>query len=77
MKYEFDLSVLPRMIDHCIQEKDVPITHKALNQLHHKNRKNKDFWLNVQIGNYHMDNIILDLGFDVNVILRQTWGIMR
>jgi len=29
--------------------------------------------LTMQIGEYEMDQIILDLGFDVNVLPKKTW----
>ena len=29
--------------------------------------------MNVQIGDYDMDYIILDMGSDVNILTRQTW----
>ena len=32
--------------------------------------------LNVQIGEYDMTDVILDLGLDVNVLPKQTWGQM-
>ena len=32
--------------------------------------------LNAQIGNYDMDEIILDLGSEVNVLTKQTWELM-
>jgi len=33
-------------------------------------------WLMTQIGDYEMDQIILDLGFDANVLHKQTWECM-
>lgn len=30
-------------------------------------------WLKMQIGEYEMDQVILDLGLDTNVLLKQTW----
>jgi hypothetical protein len=47
-----------------------------MNQVHHKKRTNREFLVNVQIENYDMNNIVLDLGSDVNVIQRKTWNIM-
>ena len=32
--------------------------------------------MTAQIGDYDMDYIILDLGFDVNILTRQAWEIM-
>ena len=33
--------------------------------------------LNAQIGDYEMDEVILDLGFEVNVLAKQTWELME
>ena len=32
--------------------------------------------LNVEIGDYEMDEVILDLGFELNVLTKQTWELM-
>ena len=32
--------------------------------------------LNAQIGDYEMDEVILDLGSEVNVLTKQTWELM-
>ena len=32
--------------------------------------------LSVVIGSYEMDEVVLDLGFEVNVMTKQTWEIM-
>ena len=36
----------------------------------------QELCMNSQIGDYHMDFIILDLGSDVNILTKQTWEIM-
>ena len=36
----------------------------------------KEMWLNAQIGDYDMDEVILDLGSEVNVLMKQTWELM-
>jgi hypothetical protein len=42
----------------------------------HRKRTNWEFKLSVHIGEYNVDNVILDLGSDVNVLLRKTWEMM-
>ena len=32
--------------------------------------------MNVQIGDYEVDSVILDLGLDVNILKKQTWQLM-
>lgn len=39
----------------------------------HKARIRHKMMLTVQIGDYEMDQVILDLWFDVNVFPKQTW----
>jgi hypothetical protein len=41
-----------------------------------KKRTNIEFILSAHIGEYDVDNIILDLGFDVNVLPKKTWEMM-
>ena len=36
----------------------------------------KEMRLNAQIGDYEMDEVILDLEFEVNVFTKQTWELM-
>ena len=41
-------------------------------------RMGREMRLTAQIGEYEMDQVILDLGLDVNVLPKQTWeGIGR
>jgi hypothetical protein len=37
---------------------------------------NGEFKFSARIGEYDVDNVILDLGFDVNVLPKQTWEMM-
>ncbi len=39
----------------------------------HKTRIGNEMRLTMQIGDYEMDQVILDLGFDANVLPKQTW----
>jgi len=33
----------------------------------------REMWLTAQIGDYELDQVILDLGSNVNVLPKQTW----
>jgi hypothetical protein len=68
--YEKALHTLFSMIDHYARGKVVPTENKVVNQLLCKKRTNGEFSLNTQIGECDIDNVILDLGFDVNVLLK-------
>ena len=53
---------------HLIPEtKDVHKLYKS------KKRTGREMWLTAQIGDYEMDQVILDLGSDANVLPKQTW----
>jgi hypothetical protein len=47
-----------------------------VNQVLCRKKTNGEFKFNTQIGEYDVDNVILDLGFDVNVIPKKTWEMM-
>jgi hypothetical protein len=70
------LHTLFSMIDHCTQIKAVPTENKVVNQLLHKKRTNGEFRFNAKIGEYDIDNVILELGSNVNVLPKKTREIM-
>jgi hypothetical protein len=76
MKEEPMLNALCKMIDKYTQYRELPTTQREMNQVLRKKRTNIEFRLGAQIGEYDVDNVILDLGSDVNVLPRQTWGMM-
>ena len=41
-----------------------------------KKKNGKDIWMNVQIGDYEVELVILDLGSDVNILMKKTWQFM-
>jgi hypothetical protein len=47
-----------------------------VNQVHKKRRKINEFRLNANMGDFNMGDIILDLGFEVNVLPKKTWEAM-
>ena len=44
----------------------------AVNSLQ-KRKTGKEMRMNIQIGDYEVDSVILDLGSDVNILTKQTW----
>jgi hypothetical protein len=72
IKDETVLNELYKIIDHCVQERGVPITERVVNQVLHRKRTNKEFRISTQIEEYDVDNVILDLGSDVNVLPKHT-----
>ena len=43
-----------------------------MNSLHRK-QIGKEMRMNIQIGDYKVDSIIMDLGLDVNILTKETW----
>jgi hypothetical protein len=53
-----------------------PMLSRVVNQVSRKRRKHKEMHLSAQIGDYGMDYVVLDLGSEVNVMMKQTWALM-
>jgi hypothetical protein len=49
---------------------------RAVHQIGKRRRTNKELHLNAQIGEYEIDYVVLDLGSEVNVMMKQTWALM-
>ena len=52
------------------------LEQERVNQVHKKRRTSREFKLNAKIGYFNMGDIILDLGFEVNVLQKKTWEAM-
>jgi hypothetical protein len=76
MKDETTLSTLYDMISHCTRGRETPITQRMVNQVLRRKRTNEEFKFSAQIGEYDVDNVILDLGSDVNFLPKKTWELM-
>jgi hypothetical protein len=53
-----------------------PLLNRAVHQIGKRRRTNKELHLNAQIGEYEIDYVVLDLGSEVNVMMKQTWALM-
>ena len=51
------------------------VKDSAVNSLQKRNT-GKEMRMNIQIGDYEVDSVILDLGSDVNILTKQTWQSM-
>ena len=61
------------MINKCADKDNAPDGHHAIKKIdRHKMRTGSEMRLTTQIGDYEMDQVILDLGFDGNVLPKQT-----
>ena len=54
---------------------DKTVKDSVVNSLQ-KGKTSKEMRMNVQIGDYEVDSVILDLGSDVNILTKQTWQLM-
>jgi hypothetical protein len=67
-------------LQHLIRQYEIgridPMLSRFVNQVSRKRRTNKELHLNVQIGDYDIDYVVLDLGSEVNVMMKQTWALM-
>lgn len=65
---------LQALINSCTKITNPPLEVKDVHKLYkHKKHTDREMWLTAQIGDYEMDQAILDLGLDVNVLPKQTW----
>ena len=70
IQYKYAIAELQATIEEVPIE---PRPGKKVNQVRKKFKTSCELRMNSQIGDYDMDYIILDLGFDVNILTRQTW----
>jgi hypothetical protein len=67
-------------IQHLVRQYEIgridPMLSRAVNQVSRKRRTNKELHLSAQIGDYDVDYVVLDLGSEVNVMMKQTWALM-
>jgi hypothetical protein len=76
MKYETTLNALYKMIDLFTQGRETPIAQIVVNHVLRRKRTNGEFIFSARIGEYDVDNVILDLGSDANVFPKKTWDMM-
>ena len=76
MKDETVFNELYEIIDHCMQGRETSIAQRVVNQVLCKKRTNGEFRFSAQIGEYDVDNVILDLGSDVNMLPKKTCEMM-
>lgn len=58
------------LIDSCASKEKTWSEMHPDNNLHQQKRTGREMRLNTHIGEYEMDQIILDLGYDVNVLMK-------
>ena len=62
------------LIHSCAKWTNPPPKFKDVHKLYkHKKHTGQEMQLTTQIGDYEIDQVILDLGSDVNVLPKKTW----
>jgi hypothetical protein len=67
---------LQSLLEKCNHEEEMKLEQNIVNHFHRKTRKNREFGLNSNIVDFSMGDIILDLGYEVNVLPKKTWECM-
>jgi hypothetical protein len=67
------VKLLQNMLEICRIEAGGKLEQKIVNHLYTRRRTSREFRLNVNIGDFNMGYIILDLGSEVNEFLKKTW----
>jgi hypothetical protein len=71
------MKILQNILEKCSIETEGNLEQKTINHLHTRRRMSREFILNANIRDFNMEDIILDLGYEVNVLLKKTWQCMR
>jgi hypothetical protein len=70
------VKVLQNMLEICNTYVEGKLEHKTVNHLDTRRRTSIELRLNANIGDFNMGDMILDLGSEVNVLLKNTWNCM-
>ena len=73
MRNEKAISELQCIIDQCHQPSLLGSAHRAVHNITGHTRTGREMKLIAQIGGFEMDEVVLDLGSEVNVLTKQTW----
>ena len=73
IRNEQAITELQRIIDQCQPSSSATSTQRALHNITGHTRTGREMRLTAQVGEFEMDEVILDLGSDVNVLTKQTW----
>ena len=73
VRNEKAIGELQHIIDQCQQSSSVSSVQRALHSIMGHTRIGREMRLTAQVGEFEMDEVILDLGSEVNVLTKQTW----
>jgi hypothetical protein len=70
------VKILENILEKCSSKMEQKLEPKTINHLHIRRTTSREFRLNANIGDFNMEDIILDLGSEVNVLPKKTWQCM-
>jgi hypothetical protein len=70
------VKIFQNILEQCSIEMEGKLEPKIVNHLHTRRRTSREFRLNDNIEDFNMGDIILDLGYEVNVLPKKTWKCM-
>ena len=73
LRNEKSIEELQKLIDECQQSPSLSSTQCVVHNIMGHTRTGREMRLTAQIGEFEMDEVILDLGSEVNVLTKQTW----
>ena len=76
LRYERELLEIQTLIERSKQSTPIIFMYRVVHQINKYIWTGKEMQLNAQIGDYEMDEVILDLGSKINVLTKKTWELM-
>ena len=73
VRNEQAIGELQRIIDQCQPSSSVSSAQRVVHSIRGHTRTGREMRLTAQVGEFEMDEVILDLGSEVNVLTKQTW----
>ena len=73
VRNEKSIGDLQHIIDQCQPSSSASSAQHAVHNIMGHTRIGREMRLTAQIGEFEMDEVILDLGSEVNVLTKQTW----
>lgn len=67
---------MQNLINRCNKPISMAAANKAIHHIKKYVHTRREMRLSAQIGYYEMDEVVLDLGLDINVLTKQTWELM-
>ena len=73
MRNEKAIGELQHIIDQCQPSSSMSSAHRAVHNIMGHTRIGREMRIIAEVGEFEMDEVILDLGSEVNILTKQTW----